>query len=258
MRRLAAGLALLALVACNDTTTPTQFRNVQVSFATRSPAVPQAPRALLEGQLLTTAQTAALDDTLVTGADTLIMTSVEVVLREIQLKRVDVADCDSVTNEDGCEEFGVGPFLIALPLGTGVEKQFELDIPPGTYSEIEFDVHKVSSDDPEDAAFRQAHPTFVDISIRAQGTFNGNQFVYETDLNVEQELDLVPSLVIAEDSGTTNITILVEVDSWFRDLSGDVIDPDTGNKGRNNESLVNENIKNSFEAFEDDDRDGGR
>lgn len=253
MKRLVAGLMLLTLAACEDTTTPTQFRNVQVSFATRSSAAPLASMAAPR-----TAAAAALDDTLVTGADTLILASAEIVLRKVELKRSDIADCDSQPDDDACEEFATGPVLVALPLTRGAVQTFELDIPAGTYSEIEFDIHKVSGDDPEDASFRQAHPDFVDISIRVTGTFNGQSFIYETDLNVEQELMLNPALVVAESALGTNITVFVDIEEWFREGSGNLLDPESANKGGDNESIVNENIKNSFEAFEDDDRDGER
>lgn len=251
MKRLILGLIMAAAVAgCSDTTVPLAFRDVQVSFATQSP-VPAFSRS---GP--TTAPAIALDDTLVSGADTLILTSAEIVLREVELKRSDVTDCDSEPDDDGCQQFAVGPVLVSLPLQAGAEVQFELDIPQGTYSEIEFDIHKVSDDDPADAAFRQAHPEFIDQSIRVAGTFNGAAFVFETDLGIEQELDLSPPLVVDEGSDATNVTVFVNLDVWFRDLSGNLINPVSGNKGEQNESLVKENIKDSFEAFEDEDRDG--
>jgi hypothetical protein len=249
MKRLATGFALFALTACSETTIPVEFRNVQVSFATQSPSVPLALNmAPAEPQL------AALDDTLISGSDTLILESIEIVLREIELERID-GNCDDNLDDDACQEFEAGPYLVSLPIGTGVEREFELDVPPGTYSEIEFDIHKVE-DDPADVIFLQSHPAFAGLSIRATGAFNGQSFLFESELGVEQELDLIPSLVVEEGSGSINITVLVEVDSWFRDLDGNLLDPETANKGGDNESLVNDNIKDSFEAFEDDDRDG--
>jgi hypothetical protein len=249
MRRFALALLFLTLAGCSETTVPVEFRNVQVSFATRSPA------ALLASEVAS--GLAALDDTLITGSDTLVLTSVQVVLREIELERSDVSDCDDEPDSDGCEEFEAGPFLVSLPLGTGPESMFDLDIPSGTYTEIEFDIHKVE-DEPDDIVFLQSHPEFDGKSIRVTGTFNGQAFLYESELGVEQELDLIPPLVVDEGSGSTNITILVDVDTWFRDSSGNVINPETANHGGDNESLVNENITDSFEAFEDDDRDGER
>jgi hypothetical protein len=242
-------VALLPVVAlaCGGPTTPTVFKTVQVSFATQAAGTATLSRAF--------GSESALDDTLVVGADTLVLGSVEIVLREIELKRLEVSDCDITPEPEGCEEFEAGPVLISLPLSAGPESAFALDIPPGTYTEIEFDVHKVS-DDEEDAAFRQAHPTFLDKSIRVTGTFNGQAFVFESDLNVEQELTLSPALVVEDASPPTNITILVDVNGWFRDDLGALIDPATANKGFDNEGIVKENIKNTMEAFEDEDEDG--
>jgi len=235
-------------LACGETTTPTEFKTIQVSFATQAAGTAMLSRAF--------GSEAALDDTLVVGADTLVFGSVEIVLREIELKRLEVLDCDITPEPEGCEKFEAGPVLVSLPLGAGPEAEFVLDdIPPGTYNEIEFDVHKVN-DDVEDLAFRQAHPTFLDKSIRVTGTFNGQAFVFESDLDVEQELNLSPALVVEDASPPTNITILVDVNGWFRDDLGALIDPATANKGFDNEGIVKENIKNTMEAFEDADEDG--
>lgn len=244
-------LIALTLTACSDTSTPTQFRNVQVSFATR--AAGSAP--LTAAASIAPMRAAALDDTLISGSDTLIITSAEVVLREIDLKRIDVLNCDLEPSDDGCQEFEAGPVLVSLPLSPGAEVEFELDIPPGTYGEIEFDIHKVENE-PSDIIFLQTHPEFDGLSIRVAGTFRGNSFLFESDLGVEQELALIPALTVEEGSGSINVTVFVDLDAWFRDSSGGLLDPDTGNKGGQNESLIKDNIKDSMEAFEDDDRDG--
>jgi hypothetical protein len=253
LRRLAPLTLLLTLVAC-DSTSPAMFSDVQVSFATQAAGQP-----LLSMQRAT--PPVLLDDTLVTGTDTIIFTEVSMVLREIELKPVEVASCDDSSSSGSggseCKEFEAGPVLVSLPLDGSVQPQFRLDVPAGSYQEIELEIHKVSKDDPEDAAFRAQHPTFVEISIRARGTHNGSSFVFETDLDVEQELDFSPALVI-EENVATNITILVGLDTWFVDGSGGLYDPQTGNKGGQNEGEIKENIKTSIEAFEDDDRDGGR
>lgn len=75
-------------------------------------------------------------------------------------------------------------------------------------------------------------------------------------MNVDQELALSPAVVVDGTGGTINITIFSAVAVWFRDATGALINPATANKGEENENLVKDNIKDSFEAFEDDDRDG--
>jgi hypothetical protein len=198
---------------------------------------------------------AATVDTQVTGTDTLIITSAQLVLREIELKAVETAACDIEPEPAGCQEIEVGPELVDLPLTPGTTQQFDVDIPPGMYSRIDFEVHKVESGDSLDNAFIALHPEFDGLSIRVLGTFNNQSFVYETDLDVEQELDLVPALTVIEE-GDVNVTIRVDIDTWFRTAGGVLIDPATANKGGVNEGEVKDNIKTSLKAFEDDDRDG--
>ena len=192
------------------------------------------------------------------GADVLEITKAEVVLREIELRRVEVVDCDVIPEPDGCEKFEVGPVLITLPLDGTTSTQITIEIDPGSYTEIEFDIHKVSNDDPEDAAFRAAHPDLLDTSIRVQGTFNDVAFTYVTDLNEEQEFDLIPPLVIDENTASTNLTIVLDLATWFVDAQGNLIDPGSANRGGDNENLVRDNIKASIEAFEDKDKDGSK
>lgn len=231
--------ALATTVAACNSTNSTEFADTAVSFTANTP----------------TAAPVLLDGGGSAAPNALVLTSVEIVLREIQLERTDVFDC-SGAGEDGCETFEVGPVLVSVPVDGSVSTQFSLAIPEGSYDEIEFEIHKVSSGDEQDAAFLAQHPTFADLSIRVRGTFEGTDFVFETDLDVEQELDLSPALVVGPSTESTNITVSVGLDGWFRDGSGQVVNPETGNKGGTNESLIKENIKNSIEAFEDADRDG--
>ncbi len=189
------------------------------------------------------------------GTNTLTLTSVEVVLREVELKPVEIADCDAIPEPTECRDFEVGPTLVSVPLGT-VARTFAISVDPGSYDELEFEFHKISSDDPADDAFRAAHPDMVDRSIRARGTFNGQAFVFESDLNVEQEFDLTPAMVIDENTLNTNLTLRIGLSQWFRDQAGMLVDPNEGNKGGQYESIIKENIKQSIEAFEDRDSDG--
>lgn len=243
---LTAVLGLLAVSACADPTPLALRGGVAVSFSTRAPAPTPAPIGF--------APRAMLDDTIVQGTDTLIITRAQIVLREIELKRLETPDCtgDSIL---GCEEVELGPVLVDLPLDVGARQQFDVEIPTGIYSRIDLEIHKVGDSDPADVAFRQAHPEFADISIRVEGTFNNQAFLFVTDLDVEQELDLVPALVV-DSTTNTNITIFVDLDTWFRTATGTLVDPGTANKGEPNEGLVKDNIKQSLEAFEDPDRDG--
>ena len=233
----------LAAGACSDSTGPANDQGrVDLSIA-----VAQAGAGAF----------AAANQTL--GGNTLVINRVQLVLREIELKRArGTADCSSVSgsrHHDDCEEFAVGPILVDLPLQGGTDRVLSVVVDTGTYRELEFEIHK-PEDDGRDREFLLQHPDFARVSIRVDGTFNGTPFVFLSDLNVEQEFDLVPALVIVE-SAVTNLTLSVDLGEWFLNASGTTfVNPVTGNKSGSNEGLIKDNIKRSFAAFEDGDRDG--
>jgi hypothetical protein len=181
---------------------------------------------------------------------------VQLVLREVELENEAQEDaCELATGDDDCAEVEIGPFLVDLPLGTpGAARAFTADVPAGTYDEVKFKVRE-PDDDAGDAAFRAAHPEFDDISIRAEGSYNGTPFVFVSRLEAEVELDLAPPLVVGE-TATTDLTLMVDLAAWFRALDGTLVDPATANAGGANQSAVTENVVVSFEAFEDHDHDG--
>ena len=229
--------------ACSDGTGPGSATSVSLSFSTAEAAQPML--------------SVVAADTMSDGQNELVLTSVEIVLREIELKRVEVTNCDAEPEPDGCESFESAPMLVQLPLNGATATAVTIDVDPGRYDEVEFDIHKVSNGDAEDAAFRAAHPDLLDTSIRVRGEYNGVVFTYTTDLMDEQKYDLVPALDVTEGS-TYNLTLHLDVHSWFTDGTGALVDPSTANKGEANENLVKDNIRSSIDAFEDSDRDGQR
>ena len=112
MRRLvarSASLALLALAAnaCSDAGPSTTS---QVSFNVATQAAPAAVRGSALGVVST-------PETFTDGTNTLVISKVELVAREIELHRAGVtADCAPGVSGD-CEELELGPVLIDVPLG---------------------------------------------------------------------------------------------------------------------------------------------
>jgi hypothetical protein len=150
----------------------------------------------------------------------------------------------------------VGPVLINLPVNGATATQVTISIESGTYTEVDFDIHKVSNGDPDDAQFRTDHSDLIDTSIRVRGTYNGTSFTYVTDLMDTQKYDLPQSLIIGENTVSANVTIVLDLSTWFVDAQLNLVDPTSANKGEANENLVKDNIKASIRAFEDADRDG--
>jgi len=197
-------------------------------------------------------------DTISDGTNVLVMTKVEMVMRDIKFERQNEEACDSVEtegNKDDCEEFHGGPVLIDLPLGVGATHEFTVTADTGTFDEIKLKIHKPEDNgDAADQAFIAQNPAFANISIRVTGTFNGAAFVFTTDLSAEQKISISPPLVVGAQTAVS-VTLKVDVSTWF--LNGTVaIDPSLALKGQPLEGLVKNNIEASFDAFHDDEHDG--
>ena len=194
------------------------------------------------------------------GANTVDISQVQMVLREVELELQNDDSCDNEMAEavDQCEKFEVGPILLTLPLDGTVNQAFSISgVPAGTYDEVEFNIHRPTAGSVEDNPFIQQNPDFAEVSIRVVGQFNGVDFTYTTDLMDNQRLALVPALVITDGGSTaTNVTLKTDLSMWFRAEDGSLLDPATANEGGANESWVDNQIKQSIDAFEDRNRDG--
>jgi hypothetical protein len=193
------------------------------------------------------------------GSDTIIVRSAELVVREVELKRVEAEGCDDVVGNGDCDEFETGAVLAALPLGTtATETVLSIDAPAGMYDELEFKIHKPEA--PEDADFLAANPTFAGVSIRVKGTYSQagtrSDFTFESDLNEDQEIALSPPLTVSEGQ-PASVTLRIDIASWFLNGAGTaLVNPATANKGQANEGVVKDNIEASIDAFRDDDHNG--
>jgi hypothetical protein len=236
-------LAAAALSACSDSSGPASS-GPQASFQLATSAGgPASGMAAIGGP-----------EVLVAGSDTITVTSVQMVLREIELNRLGGAACDTTLADDSCEEFELDSQLFDLPLGGGAQRAITVPIDPGTYDRVEFKVHKPESSD--DAGFLALHPEFDGVSIKMTGTYNGTAFTFISDLDAEQEHDLVPPVLVDANS-SLGITMFVDLQAWFLNQAGDgFIDPASANKGGQYEGEVKSNIEASIDAFEDHDRDG--
>lgn len=165
----------------------------------------------------------------------------------------DAADQDEADDRDACDARALGPILVNLPLNSGPQQQFAIGIEPGTYTGVRFHIHKANSG--SEAPFLADHPEFVGSSIRVTGTFNDQPFTYATSLNAV-EFQRFAAPVTVDASGTTDVTLLVDLSTWFLNADGVLLDPAAAMHGGAGEHLVWENIKRSFHAFNDHDHDG--
>lgn len=247
-------LAVAALGACDDSTTaPEGNVPVSLSVALTGSGGPGGALAMDAWAAPPVSRARTFTD----GTNELVLEQVTIVLSEVELENLFDDDCEDGDGfDDDCEEFETGPFLLDLPLDGSVETVLEVDVPVGSYDELEFEIDALDDDDQREIDLLRDHPEFDDISVRVTGTWNGEPFVFTSDVEAEQELDLVPPLEVNDGDNPVNLTLRLDLDGWFRDGSGNLVDPATAMDDRENEDLVEDNIEESFELFEDDDRDG--
>ena len=165
----------------------------------------------------------APDNTMEIGSHTVVLSSVELRVSKIELEGEDELEA----------EMKGGTTIIALPVNGSVVTPITASVFAGTYDEFEMEVQ----------------------TVRLRGTFDGAPFDATVSANSELEMDLVPPIVATE-NGTVNVTVSISFANWFRNFDGTAIDP------RNLTEVLRarlvSNIRASFNAFEDHDRDGDR
>ena len=245
-------LAALAFAACDDIS-GSDFHGdtaASLSFAV-APAASAAETTWVGSRLAGVIVTDA-------AGRTLEVTQVQVVMEELELDRQFDDDCNDV---DACERFEAGPVLIDLPVDGGMISPFDAPIPADTYDELELEIDD-ADDDTTSAQFFAAHPTWPqDASIRVVGTFDANDgagvqpFDVYLEIDAEIERELIPPLVVTDSAQDVNVTVEIDVAAWFQDAGG-LIDP---RELASNDAMVGaleDRIEETFDAFEDEDRDG--
>jgi hypothetical protein len=247
------GIATVALLAaCSSDLTGNDRHNVQLSFTTNSTLTGGA------------ANRVAAD--LVVGADNeLVLQKVQLVFGKLELDRDGTADCvgeiDDEHDDDGdansgdvnndCEEVELDPLLVDVPVDDALHPVINVPLPEGTFRELEAKLEPARD---RFTTFNAANPNLVGKSVRVEGTFKGTSFVFTSPVRAKLEMDFDPALVI--DATTRNATVAIDVRKWFLNPDGTVIDPTTATAGTMNLLQIENNIRRSFHAFEDEDEDG--
>jgi hypothetical protein len=244
--------AAVGMAACDGSAvSPSGSRGAQVTMSLTT-----ASSALISSSVR-----AALVPSVDVSGHKLDIARVQLVLRDVDLKRVEDDACE--TGHDGCAKFKAGPVLIDLPLSGGVITPFSEKIAPGTYDRVELKVHEPDDDNGARAAFYAAHPDWQKkATVRVTGTYDSGTGAQPFDIylaaNLEVKQDITPPVTVdsATSPSTINLTLGVDVDSWFRTASGALIDPRSTTADRQLLNVVTENVKRSFRAVRDDDRNG--
>lgn len=252
-RPLAGIAALTILASCSSDLTGSNRHNVQLSVTTRSTV---------------TAAANGIAADLVAGADNeLVLQKVQLVFGKMELDRRGNADCigevedendDDNRGEDShgdvneeCEEVELDPVLVDVPVDDALHPVINLSLPEGTFTELEAKLEPARD---RFTTFNAANPNLRGKSVRVEGTFKGSPFVFTSPGRAKLEMEFDPPLVI--DATTKNATLAIDVRKWFLNSAGGVIDPTSATPGSTSLLQIENNIRRSFHAFEDDDERG--
>ena len=272
MRPIILITTVLAFVGCRNGTGPESGSRVGIGFqfARTSTASAAVGNANLEGTPLVGVPpvvTPTANGLRITrDADVLVISRAQFVIRDVKLKSAlavcaDDDDASASANrnnssdaDDDCPTLRVGPFLVNLPVNGTDGARVSVPVPAGTYASVRLTLHKVSSNDSADAAFRQANPDFRDISVRLEGTYNGAAFVFVNDVNAKINAPLAAPLVIG--TAGDDVTVSIDLSTWFLRPQGGLYAPALANTPGAVRAAVQNNIKSAFRVFRDRNRDG--
>jgi hypothetical protein len=237
-----------ALTACSSDLAGGSRHAVQFSFTTNASAAP-AP-----------AGTRISPDLVVGPTSDLVVSKVQFVIDKIELDRSGTSSCVAEIEQAGddhadvgaeCEDVQRVPVVVDVPVDNTLHAVLNVPLSEGTYAELEAKLEPAST---TATAFNGANPNLVGNSVRIEGTYKGNAFVFTSSMRRSLEMKFDPPLVI--DATTKNATISFDAAKWFLDSNGAVIDPTTATDGSNAKQQIEDNIQRSFHAFEDEHESG--
>jgi len=276
MRPYLLSVAALVLTACHDSTAPTPRGTVGLGFQvarSSNASLMAASSGSADGTPVSgeaPVVTPSANGLLITrGTDAILITGAQVVVKDVKLETaaascVDDDDFDDVAltdrknrdddDEENCPSIHTGPFLVNVPVNGSDGARVMVPVGEGTYSAVRLTLHKVTSNDSADRAFRQANPDFRDISVRLEGTFNGTPFIFVSDMNKKIDVPLPEPLDVTEVGG--DVTVTLDFGNWFVRPAGGLYSPALANTPGSVRSVVQSNIAGTFRAFCDRNRDG--
>ncbi len=137
------------------------------------------------------------------------------------------------TNEHDCEPLNVGPVTVNLPLDGTTKVALDGLVPAGTYTGLRAKIEGV---------------TVAGVFTDSGGA--DHAFTFTSDAEAEVEMNFPAPVTVG--AGTNNLTIDVNVATWFTDVSGAVLDP----TNPANQEAIEHAIRASLRAFGDDNHDG--
>lgn len=254
-------LAATTLAACSDDATApvvTEQGQISVGFqlapnnmTTTAASVDQSSGG---ARLLSTSHGMLI----VRANDTIVVTRAQLVVRDVQLAKASASCPDNAPangGPDSCPTVHVGPFLVDIATAGGASGRLSVNVPEGTYSKVRLSIHKVTSSDTADRTFREAHPELVNLSVKLEGTYNGQPFTFTNDVNGKIDAMFTNTVAVAG-TAPALVTVQIDVAPWFSNPSGGLFSPLLANLPGVIRATVEGNIRTSFRAFKDANTDG--
>lgn len=171
------------------------------------------------------------------------ITSAQIIIKKIDLEN----------EENGLIDFKFAkPFVQDLFQVNNLQKIETFQVPFGSYDKLQININELNL---EDGDIFTTNPKLQNISIRIAGRSGANlniPFEFLTDISLFIDLDFSPPIVLNEAIVERNIMLDLDYSSWFSTQAGEFIDPALSQ----NKERIEQNIKNSFMAFRDDNSDG--
>lgn len=182
-------------------------------------------------------------DSIGDAQNVLILDTVKILIKDIKV------DVDN-SNEDSTN-FKVGPFVLFLNLSSNINFISSAIIPFGSYKKIKFEVHKLNNNE------LLPDPEFADengrYSVIVKGWYQGNYFIYKSTKSAHQILHFPYAFPVS--TTQANVTMIVKPYIWFL-KDGAYLDPRISANSNDIDNNIKDNIKNSFKAFKDNDKNG--
>jgi hypothetical protein len=169
--------------------------------------------------------------------------SAKVVLGEIEIEN---------SSEDSMDFKSNTPLVVNLDLTGAPTNLGAVSIPFGTYEELEYEITRLT---PQDTAVYNANPDLQGYSISIRGYVDGDTnavFTFKSAIEVEQEQEFSPPLVINDSSPLVVLMISIDTRMWFSAGAGTFLDP----RDPQNQQAIARNIQASINTYQDNDNDG--
>lgn len=185
------------------------------------------------------------------AVDSVKITKARFILRDIKFK----------SPQGDSSNFRTAPMILELNLNGSVQSVGSIEVPFGSYSRIEYDVHRVELPEISAADTAQFREFLADerYSIIINGiVYNTgaapDTFTYRSKVDAKQKVDFDPAIDVSEAAPTVNATVVISSANWFKNQTGALVNP----KDTNNEGVIDENLKASIKVYKDNNKDGSK